>query len=54
MSPASDSDSEMKPIVLKDILKICDLYKTAVLKLGADAKPKYPAKASLLDRVSLL
>jgi len=55
MSSASDSsDSEMKPIALKDILKIRDLYKTAALSLGADAKPKYPAKASLLDRVSLL
>jgi len=41
------------PIALKDILKISDLYKTAVLALGADVKPKYPVKASLLDRVSL-
>jgi hypothetical protein len=55
MSSASDlSDSETMPIALKDILKISDLYKTAVLALGADVKPKYPVKASLLERVSLL
>jgi O-acetyl-ADP-ribose deacetylase (regulator of RNase III) len=43
----------MPTIALKDILKISDLYKTAVLALGADVKPKYPVKASLLERVSL-
>jgi len=51
MSSASDSsDSEIMPITLKDIPKISDLYRAAVL---TDAKPKYPVKASLLDRVSL-
>ena len=42
------------PITLKDIRKISELYKAAALALRADAKPKYPANASLLDRVSLL
>jgi len=54
MSSASDSsDSEIMPITLKDIPKISDLYRAAVLTLRGDAKPKYPVKASLLDRVSL-
>jgi hypothetical protein len=54
MSSASDSsDSEIMPITLKDIPKISDLYRAAVLTLRGDAKPKYPVKASLLDRISL-
>jgi len=53
-SDSSDSDGTM-PISLKDIPKISELYKTAALALSrVDVKPKYPVKASLLDRVSLL
>ena len=42
------------PITLKDIRKISELYKTAALALQAGVITKYPVKASLLDRVSLL
>jgi len=52
-SDSSDSDETM-PITLKDICKISELYKTAALALRAGVIAKYPVKASLLDRVSLL
>lgn len=53
-SPASGSSvsDDTMPIGLKDISTLRQLYKTAVLL--AAATPKYPSKASYLDRVSLL
>ena len=50
---SSDSDETM-PIVLKDIRRISELYKTATLAVRAGVTTKYSVKASLLDRVSLL
>jgi O-acetyl-ADP-ribose deacetylase len=47
----AESDKEDMPVRLSQVPTLSQLYKSAVLK--AAEKPRYPANAALLSRVSL-